>query len=115
MVRGLANRQLLQNFVSLGPRVLRYHAARCIRPSVMHLFVGCAVDEIDELWQQISRRAVARKGQNLIWDLDTRSPGSPLGRQNIEGCNKICGTLLYITRGPGSPLGRQNSEGCKKL
>ena len=112
-IRGLVNRQLFPNFVNFGPKVSRYRAATCIRPSVMHLFV-CAVDEINELWQRISGRAVVRRGQNLIWDLDTRSPiESPLGRQNIEGVTQFMGSCFTSPGVKGVPSGAKIVKGVQ--
>jgi len=71
------------------------------------VFVGQAVNETDEIWQQISRRGVVRTGWNLAhWlrrpcctsgsRLVNFAPGVPLGRQNTEGCKKVVTLFSYI-------------------
>ena len=70
-------------------------------------YKGHAINEIDELWQQISPRWVFRTGRNLAVDRDglaichhpdwwTVVQGVALGRQNTEGCKKIVTLFSYI-------------------
>jgi len=93
IVRGLANRNLFLEFRELwfgGPAISRddMHQSNslmhlfilcvpflllhgrpiCTRRHVVYCFVcfvGHAINEIDDLWQQISRRGIVRTGRNL--------------------------------------------------
>jgi len=62
-LRGLTNRHLFQNFVNFSLRFPRYHAAISISPSLC--FCRHAFNEINEVWQQIFRKQVVRRGRNL--------------------------------------------------